>query len=62
MTDLQFDPSERQYLLEHFRVKYNEAARSERPGAAEVAQTWLNGLPYATVTPMQFNLHAHSVS
>ena len=41
MTDLQFDPSERQYLLEHFRVKFNEAARSERPGAAEVAQTWL---------------------
>ena len=41
MTDLQFDPSERQYLLEHFRVKYNEAAKSERPGAAEVAQTWL---------------------
>ena len=40
MIDLQFDPSERQYLLEHFRVKYNEA-KSERPGAAEVAQTWL---------------------
>ena len=41
MTDFQFDPSERQYLLEHFRVKYNEAAKSERPGTAEVAQTWL---------------------
>ena len=36
-----FDPMERQYLLEHFRVKYNEAARSARPGAAEIAETWL---------------------
>ena len=53
MTDFQFDPSERQYLLEHFRVKFNEAARSERPGSAEVAQTWikLQRLFVATTSP-----------
>ena len=37
---MQFDPSEQQYLLEHFRTQHNLAKRSSRPGAAEVAQTW----------------------
>jgi hypothetical protein len=35
-----FDPLERQYLLEHFRSKYNECKRSERLGSAKTAQTW----------------------
>ena len=37
---MEFNPMERQYLLEHFRVKYNECKRSERPGSAEIAETW----------------------
>ena len=41
LTPMQFDSQERQYLLEHFRARYNECKRSERPGSAEVAETWL---------------------
>ena len=37
---MQFDPLERQYLLEHFRAKYNECKRSSREGSAEIAETW----------------------
>ena len=35
-----FDSSERQYLLEHFRVQYHACLGSERPGSAEAAETW----------------------
>ena len=37
---MQFNSEERQYLLEHFRARYNECKRSERPGSAEIAETW----------------------
>ena len=36
-----FDSAERSYLLEHFRSEYNKCKTSQRPGAAETAETWL---------------------
>lgn len=37
---MEFSIEDRRYLLEHFRVQYMAAVRSERPGSEDVAKLW----------------------